>query len=61
MDPYRIAVAISLTNGISAALAVIQRDVLGLNKAVNLTSGGLNRMKVLVGGMAAVTVGAGML
>lgn len=61
MDVYKIGVSIALANGVSAVLAVIQRDVLGLHKAVNMTTGGFNRMKVAAVGAAGVVIGGAML
>jgi hypothetical protein len=61
MDAYRVSVAISMTNGVSSVLKIIQRDVLGLNKAVDLTQGKFDRLKLAVGGAAAVFAGIGML
>ncbi|GAC1332099.1 MAG: hypothetical protein NVSMB20_03120 [Bradyrhizobium sp.] len=61
MDVYKIGVSIALANGVSAVLAVIQKDVLGLKKAVDLTSASMNRMKLAVGGLAGVTIGGLML
>jgi hypothetical protein len=60
-DVYRIGVAISLTNNVSAALRVIQRDVLGLGRSVDLTQGKFDRLKLAIGGAAAAFVGVGML
>lgn len=61
IDAYKIGVSIAMTNGVSAILAVIQRDILGLHKAVEMTNGGFSRMKLAVVGLAGVTLGAGML
>ena len=61
IDAYKIGVSIAMTNGVSAILGVMQRDVLGLKKAVDFTTEGFNKMKLAAVGFAAVTVGAGML
>lgn len=53
-DVYKIAVKIGMTNNISSTLKVIQRDILGLSKAVDLTQGKFNRLKLMVGGAAMV-------
>jgi hypothetical protein len=45
----------------SSVLAMIQKDVLGLNRAVNLTTGSFNRMKLATIGLGAVTIGGVML
>jgi hypothetical protein len=60
-DVYRVGVSIALQNNVSAALKVIQRDVLGLGTAVDLTQGKINRLKFAVAGAAAAFVGIGML
>jgi hypothetical protein len=60
-DIYRVGVAISMTNGVSGVLGIIQRDILGLNKAINLTQGGLNRLKLAVIGAGAAFAGAAIL
>jgi hypothetical protein len=57
IDAYKIGVSIAMTNGISQVLTVIQRDLLGLNKAVDLTTGGFNRMKMAAVGFGAVVAG----
>jgi hypothetical protein len=51
----------AMTNGVSAVLGVILRDVMGLKKAIDTTSAGFSRMKVAAAGFAAVTVGVGMI
>jgi len=61
IDAYKIGVSIAMSNGVSSVLAVIQKDVLGLRAAVDLTNGGFSKMKVAIGGLAGVTFGAGML
>lgn len=50
-----------MSNGVSAVLAVIQKDVLGLHKAVEMTNGGFNRMHLAVAGLAGVAFGGAML
>jgi hypothetical protein len=60
-DIYKIGVAISLQNNVSAALKIIQKDILGLGVAVDLTQGKLDRLKVAVAGAAAAFVGRRML
>ena len=60
-DVYRVGVAISLVNNVSAALKVIQKDVLGLGAAVDLTQGRFDRLKLAVGGAAAAFAGIGLL
>lgn len=61
-DAYAIAVKISMQNGVSSVLRVIQRDVLGLNQQVDFTQKGLNRLKLAAAGGMAATVGvAGMM
>jgi hypothetical protein len=60
-DVYRVGVAISLTNNVSAALKVIQRDVLGLGRTVDLTQGKFDHLKKAVFGAGAAFVGVGAL
>jgi hypothetical protein len=55
VDVYRVGVSIALQNNVSAALKVIQRDVLGLSRTVDLTQGKFDRLKLAVlgaGGLA---------
>ena len=61
IDAYKIGVSIAMTNGVSQVLSVIQRDVMGLNHAVDLTTGGFNRMKVAAAGFGAVVAGGAVL
>ena len=56
-DIYRIGIAISLTNNVSAALRIIQRDVLGLGESVDLTQGKMNRLKLAVIGAGTAFAG----
>jgi hypothetical protein len=54
-DIYAISVKIGMQNGVSSVLQVIQRDLMGLNSAIDLTAGKFSRMQVAVaGGMTAM-------
>ena len=61
IDAYTIGVSIALSNGVSAILAVIQKDVLGLKRAVDLTQGSFDRMKVAAFGFSGVVIGGAMI
>lgn len=55
-DVYKIGVSIAMTNGVSSVLKVIQKDLLGLNGAVDVTAGKFDRLKVaMIGGMTALS------
>jgi len=56
-DVYRIGISIAMRNGVSSALKVIQKDVLGLGTAVDFTQGKLNKLKLAVGGAALAFAG----
>lgn len=60
-DVYRIGVSIAMSNGVSSVLKVIQRDMLGLHRTVNMTTLGFDRMKVAAAGAFAVAGGVAML
>ena len=61
IDVFKIGVSIGLTNNVSQVLRVIQRDLFGLNKTVDLTTGKFSAMKAAaVGAMAAVAGGAAL-
>lgn len=57
MDVYRIGVTISMVNNASAALGVIQRDVLGLHQSVDMLTGGFTAAKAAVAGLGAALGG----
>jgi hypothetical protein len=57
-DIYRIAVTIALTNGMSSVLAIIGRDVMGLNTKVKDIEKGFGRWGLAIGGAEAVLGGA---
>lgn len=61
MDIYRIAIQVVAQNGVSAVLAVIQKDVLKLHKSVGMTEDGFKRMRLAAIGALGVTAGAAML
>lgn len=58
---YKIAVALSMTSNVAAVLGVLQKDVLKLKHAVDLTSGGFSKLKLAVAGVAGVALGGAML
>lgn len=67
IDVFKIGVAIGMTNNVSQTLRVIQHDLFGLNKTVDLTAKKFNLMKLAaLGAMgaigsAAIVVGMGKL
>lgn len=61
VDVYRVGIAISMQNGVSGALRIIQRDLLGLNHQVDLTQGKFDRLKMAVIGAGAALGGAAIL
>ncbi len=60
-DIYRIGVSIAMTNGVSAVLGVIGRDLLGLHRHIDETSAKLGRVKLAMAGLGGVVVGGAVL
>jgi hypothetical protein len=58
---YKVAVDIVLANGVSPVLAVISRDVLGVNSTVKQIENSFGRWAVAVGGVAAILGGTAIL
>jgi hypothetical protein len=58
---YDISVRIAMQNGVSSVLKLIQRDVLGLGAAVDLTQGKFDRMKLAVVGAGVAFAGGAMI
>lgn len=55
LDVYRIGVTIALTNNVSSVLRVIQKDLFGLGKTVDLTTGKFGALeRAAVGAMQAI-------
>lgn len=55
VEVYKIAVQIGMQNGVSSVLRTIQRDLMGLNGAIDMTAGKFTRMQTAVaGGMVAM-------
>jgi hypothetical protein len=61
IEAYRIGVSIAMSNGVSAVVSAIQRDVLGLRKSVDMTAGSFSKMKLAVAGAMSVAAGGAML
>ena len=61
VDVYKIGISIGLQNHVSSALRIIQKDILGLSKTIDLTQGKFNHLKLAVMGAGAVFAGAGAL
>ena len=57
MDVYRIGVTIGLTNNMSSVLAVIGRDVLGLNTKVSDVEKNFNGWAKAIGSVAGIIGG----
>ena len=61
IDIFKIGVSIGMTNNVSSVLKIIQRDLFGLNKQVDLTTGKFNMMKAAaIGAMGVVGGGAAL-
>jgi hypothetical protein len=60
-DVYRIGVTLALANGVSPILAIIGRDLLGLNTSIKKVEGNFKAWGVAVGGVAAVLGGSAIL
>lgn len=60
MEAYRIGVKIAMSNGMSPVLALISRELLGINMSVKKIESGLGRWKVAMAG-AAAAIGGDML
>lgn len=58
IDVFKIGVAIGMTNNVSQTLHVIQKDLFGLNKTVDLASKKFNLMKLAAVGAMGVIGGA---
>ncbi len=58
MEAYKIGIAISMTNGVSAVLGVIARDMMGLHVKAEQLQGSFNKVKLAAMGAAGVMVGA---
>jgi hypothetical protein len=61
MDVYKIGISIALANGVSGALAVIQKDVLKLNKTVDAAVAKMGRLKLAIASVAGIALGGSML
>jgi hypothetical protein len=60
-DIYKVGIAIALTNNVSAVLAVISRDLLGVNAKASQLQGTFNRVKLAALGAAGVIGGVAVL
>lgn len=58
MNPYKIAVNIALTNGMSSVLAKLSKDLLGINTKVKDVEKNFAKWAYAVGGTAAIMGGA---
>ncbi len=61
IEAYKIGVSITMQNGVSGVLKVIQKDLLGIKKAVDFTQGSFTRMHLAVAGAAGVVAGGAFL
>jgi hypothetical protein len=61
IDVFKIGISISATNGVSSVLKVIQRDLFGINKAVDFTQGKFDKLKLAIAGAMTASAGAGIL
>lgn len=61
IDAFKVGVNLSLTDNVSAASAVIQRNMLGLNQSVVAAQNGLNRATVAAAGFASALAGGALL
>jgi hypothetical protein len=61
MDQYRIGVSIVLANGVSPVLAVIGRDLLGLNAPINAITKNFKGWATALGAVGAIIVGEKLL
>ncbi|HTU54966.1 MAG TPA: hypothetical protein VMF62_13445 [Acetobacteraceae bacterium] len=60
-DAYRIGVRIAMADGVSAVLATLGKEFLGLDKSVKLTQDSVSRLRATIVGMGMVTVGGALL
>jgi hypothetical protein len=61
IDAFRIGVALNLTSNAAGVLNVLARDFMGLRHHISGTMADLTRVQVAIGGLAAMTVGVGVL
>jgi hypothetical protein len=60
-EVYKIGVSIALANGVSSVLAIIGRDLLGLNTSIAKVEKSFGRWGLAIGGVAAILGGSAML
>jgi hypothetical protein len=60
-DVFKIAVEIAMKNNVSSLLKVIQRDLMGLHSAIDLTTNKFSAMQTAVIGAGGAMAGLGML
>jgi hypothetical protein len=61
VDPYKVAIALSMSSNHNALLAGLSSQLLGVHTQVNKLTGGFNRLKIAIGGALAVTGGMAIL
>jgi hypothetical protein len=61
VDAYKIGVSIALANGVSPILAIIGRDLVGLNTSIAKIEKGFSGWAVAIGGVAAILGGSAMI
>jgi hypothetical protein len=61
VDVYKIGIEISMANGVSAVLNLIQRQMLGLNKATQAAAAGFGRLRLAIAGATGMFVGTMMI
>lgn len=59
-DVYKIGVSIALANGVSSVLAIIGRDLLGLDTSIAKVEKSFGRWGLAIGGVAAILGGSAM-
>jgi hypothetical protein len=59
-DVYKIGVAIALSNGMSPALSLIAKQLLGINASTKSIEANIGRWKLGIGGFGAAFAGAGI-
>ena len=58
MDVFRVGVSIAMSSNASGVLSVIQRDLFGLQRSVDMTTKGMNSLKLAAAGAMAALAGA---
>lgn len=61
MDVYQIGISITMQNGVSAVIGLIQKQMLGLNAATTQAAAGFGKLKWAIAGATGIFLGVEML